>query len=91
MVQLSHPSSALPIIAIRENIRAQLKVSRDMFALVQRIADVARSTDDDGVRKSLEPIMSELLENGKYLSDHATATGRQILEFVNSLAAEELT
>lgn len=84
MAPNSRPS-ALPLLAIRDNIRGQLAASRRIFVIVQRIAEVAKGTDDAELRKSLEEIMRDLLETGRELSDGATDTGNQVIDYIKTL------
>lgn len=84
MVQFSRPSSALPLVAMQENVRAQLKTSRQIFEIIEGIAEVARRTDDETVRGSLERIMDDLLKTGTDLSDNATDVGNRIIDFAKS-------
>jgi hypothetical protein len=74
----------LALVVIRENIHIQLKVSEQIFELVQRIAEVARGLNNNEDRGSLGEIMRDLLEAGRELSNDATATGSKIVVLLGS-------
>ncbi|HET9656712.1 MAG TPA: hypothetical protein VFP72_15265 [Kineosporiaceae bacterium] len=85
MAKISDPSLILPLLEIQKNIHVQLGMAQQIFMLVQKIANLARDTNDSAVKASLGEIMGELLKTGKELSTEATAMGNHVINLMNML------
>ena len=72
----------LPVRFIEENIDNQLQASRQIFAVIDRLAQLATNSTDKNVTAELPKVMESLLSVGKSLSKNASKTGEEVLDIV---------
>jgi hypothetical protein len=72
----------LPVRLIKENIDSQVQASQQIFAVIDRLAQLATNSKDENVTAELAEVMKSLLDVGKKLSENASKTGNEVLKIV---------